>query len=136
MQLTLLIVDDDNDDIALLCEAIHEINKDHCCLTASNGKEALQLLEQTIIKPDFIFMDLNLPFMNGKECLAAIKSKPELVHIPVIVYSTSKFQTDIDEVHKLGAAKFLTKPTSFRNMIKMVSDILKGKGEIQTDKSL
>jgi len=124
MQLTLLIIDDDLDDIELLRDAVHEINKVYHCITASDGREALQMLQQASIKPDFIFMDLNLPFMNGKECLAAIKNKPEFVNIPVIIYSTSKLQTDINEVYKLGAANFLTKPSSFRDIITSVSNIL------------
>ena len=101
MQLTLLIVDDDNDDITLFCDAVHEIDKTHQCITASNGKEALQLLQHEGKKPDFIFMDLNLPFINGKECLTQIKRKPEFVDIPIIIYSTSKLQKDIDDVYKL-----------------------------------
>src|SRR5947207_8385078 len=124
MQFTILIVDDDDDDITLFCDAVHHINKAYRCIAASNGREALQLLQHAILKPDFIFMDLNLPFINGKECLTLIKKNPELAHIPVIIYSTSKLQTDIDEVYKLGAANFLTKPNSFREIIKMVSHIL------------
>jgi CheY-like chemotaxis protein len=129
MQTTLLIVDDDPDDIGLFREAVYEINKGYRCITASNGKEALQLLQNAIKNPDFIFMDLNLPIMNGKECLIELKKNPEFAGIPVIIYSTSKLQTDIEEVSKLGAAHFLTKPNTFREIIKMVSGILTGKIE-------
>jgi len=129
MPTTLLIVDDDNDDMALFCEAIHEINKTYRCITASNGLEALQLLKRAVKKPDFVFLDLNLPFMNGKECLAEIKSIPALVSIPVIIYTTSKLKKDIDEVYKLGAANFLTKPNSFREIIEMVSNVFSVSGK-------
>lgn len=128
MQITLLIVDDDPDDVELFCAAVYEINKTYRCITASNGKEALQLLQNAIIKPDFIFMDLNLPIMNGKECLKELK-KTDFANIPVIIYSTSKQKTDIEEVYRLGAIHFLTKPNSFRGIIKMISDILAGKWE-------
>ena len=134
--MTLLIIDDDPDDAGLLCAAVYKVNKEYHCTIASNGNEALQLLKDAIVTPDLIFMDLNLPFINGKECLTLIKKNRELAHIPVIIYSTSKLQTDIDEVYKLGAAYFLTKPTSFRDIIKMVSNILtKEKEKKSTDKS-
>ena len=135
MQITLLIVDDDPDDLWLFCEAVYEINKASRCITACNGKEALQLLQNAIIKPDFIFMDLNLPFMNGKECLTELKKNSEFSDIPVIIYSTSKLQKDIDEVYKLGAAHFLSKPNSFRDIVKVVSNIVTGKLEEMEESS-
>src|SRR5438874_13541995 len=101
--MTLLIIDDDPDDAGLLCAAVYKVNKEYHCNIASNGNEALQLLKDAIVTPDLIFMDLNLPLMNGKECLTELKKRPELKNIPVIVYSTSKLQTDIDEAYKLGA---------------------------------
>ncbi len=97
MQVTLLIVDDDPDDLWLF--SVYEINKGYRCITASNGKEALQLLQNAIVKPHYIFMDLNLPVMNGKECLREIKKKPRFADIPVIIYSTSKLKTDMEEVY-------------------------------------
>src|SRR6266498_4371797 len=93
------------------------------------GKEALQLLQNAIVKPHYIFMDLNLPVMNGKECLREIKKKPRFADTPVIIYSTSKLKTDMEEVYKLGATHFLTKPNSFHGIVKIISDVLKGKLE-------
>jgi CheY-like chemotaxis protein len=124
MQLTLLIVDDDSDDVALFCDAVHEIDETYRCIPAFNGTQALELLEHAIIKPNFIFMDLNLPLMNGKECLSQIKSNPQFTDIPVIIYSTSRLQKDIEDVYKLGATNFLTKPSSFRDIIKKIAIIL------------
>ncbi len=129
MPVTILIVDDDPDDLWLFCEALHEIDPSYRCLTALNGIEALQLLENLVVAPDFIFMDLNLPFMSGRECLIDLKKNPRLANIPVIIYSTSKLKTDIDEVYKLGAVHFLTKPNSFQDIVKKVSAILAGKWE-------
>ena len=129
MPVTILIVDDDPDDLWLFCEALHEIDPSYRCLTALNGIEALQLLENLVVAPDFIFIDLNLPFMSGRECLIELKKTPRLANIPVIIYSTSKLKTDIDEVYKLGAVFFLTKPNSFQDIVKKVSAILAGKWE-------
>jgi CheY-like chemotaxis protein len=69
VQKTLLIVDDDHDDIQLFCEAVTYINETHHCFSAPNGEAALQLLKAAIVKPDFVFLDLNMPRMSGKQLL-------------------------------------------------------------------
>src|SRR4030095_16900984 len=93
----LLIVDDDSDDIQLFCEAVAEINETFHCFSAGNGEEALQLLKSAIVKPDFIFLDLNMPRMNGKQLLVQLKKDPKFAKIPVVIYSTSKIKTDIED---------------------------------------
>ncbi len=130
MQKTLLIVDDDPDDIQLFCEAVTEISKTFHCFSAGNGEEALQLLNVTIVKPDFIFLDLNMPRMSGKQCLIQLKNNPQFANIPVIIYSTSKIEKDIEDSLRLGAVSFITKPNKFEELVKAISDILAGKREM------
>src|SRR6266700_1516457 len=87
------------------------------CLTASRGEEALNKLKAGLKQlPDYIFLDLNMPRMSGIECLAEIKKINILQHIPVIVYSTSSAQKDVEETKKLGADYFITKPPNFREL--------------------
>ncbi len=69
---TILIVDDDKE---MFIEAVAEIDNSVDCITASNGYEALQILEETTTFPDLIFLDLNMPRMGGKQCLEALKKK-------------------------------------------------------------
>ena len=90
VQKTLLIVDDDPDDIQLFCEALAEINETIHCFSATNGEEALQLLKATIVKPDFIFLDLNMPRMSGKQLLVQLKSDAQFASIPVIITARPK----------------------------------------------
>jgi CheY-like chemotaxis protein len=130
MQKTLLIVDDDPDDIQLFCEAVYEINKSYHCLTAVSCEESLQLLQDTTIKPDYIFLDLNMPRMNGKQFLAQLKKDSLFAKIPVIIYSTSKVKKDIEDSIRLGAVSFLTKPNKFENLVKAISYVLSGKWEL------
>ena len=70
------IADDDPDDQELFIEALLQIDAQCKCVTAFDGLEALnKLFSQTVYVPDFIFLDLNMPKMNGKECLVEIKKK-------------------------------------------------------------
>lgn len=111
---TFFIVDDDIDDQEFLIEAVNEVDKSIECKSAYNCEEALDLLNnQKIPLPDMIFLDLNMPRLNGKQCLAELKRQSHLRHIPVIIYSTSSEKTDIEETARLGAAHFLTKPNRF-----------------------
>lgn len=97
-----LLIDDDKDDQEIFKLALQDINERVVCLTADNGVEGLQILLSAIDLPHFIFLDLNMPQMNGKDCLAAIRRDPRLAEIPVIIYSTSSDPRDIFESKKLG----------------------------------
>lgn len=130
----LLIIDDDADDIELFCLAVGEIDKTIKCISARTGDEALLLLRKNLLrKPDYIFLDLNMPRMNGKQCLGMIKKHPEFSDIPVIIYSTSKLPQDYDETKALGAVHFLTKPSKHDDLKKAISYVLEEKWELMKE---
>jgi CheY-like chemotaxis protein len=106
----ILLVDDDADDCLLFCEAINLIDDTIVCVIASNGAEALLALDAII--PDIIFMDINMPVLDGKECLKQIKSTEILKNIPTVICSTSSDPIEIDGILDLGAG-YITKPASF-----------------------
>lgn len=120
----ILIVDDDLDDIALFCDAVREIDLDSKCLLAKNGKEALTLLETLPELPDIIFLDINMPIMNGKEFLLIGKQHSRLKDIPIVMYSTTNKVKEIEEFYLLGATGFLTKATTFKEVVTDVRKIL------------
>ena len=122
---TFFIVDDDIDDQDLFIEAVSEVDKSIRCMSASNCEEALDLLKNKKIgMPDMIFLDLNMPRLNGKQCLAELKKEAHLAHIPVIIYSTSSEKRDIEETSRLGAAHFLTKPNKFEELCRAISFVV------------
>jgi CheY-like chemotaxis protein len=123
--ITCFLVDDDTDDLEIFAMAVAETGQSITCMTANDGFDALRLLNQdeTFI-PDFIFLDLNMPRMSGKQCLVEIKKIKRLMHIPVVIYSTSARQRDIDDTLKLGAAHFFTKPPSIPALTKALSGLL------------
>ncbi len=109
----LMIVDDDADDRQTFKDAVYEIDRTIICLLVCNGQDALRLLNQAKYLPDYIFLDLNMPRINGHGCITKFKTNSRLQHIPVIVYSSSKNPLDIEEASKAGAVKFITKPPVF-----------------------
>ncbi|MDB5250101.1 MAG: response regulator receiver protein [Segetibacter sp.] len=121
--LTVLIIDDDADDKEMFCEVVAEIGANISCVMASGAQEALHLLKNKKVAPDFIFLDLNMPRMNGKQCLEQLKQVEEFASIPVIIYSTSKNNEDKEITRKLGSVYFLTKPSSMQDLKKELESI-------------
>lgn len=123
--LTLLFIDDDTDDQEIFSFALQKVDSSIRCIISGDCKEALEKItsDKTFI-PDFIFLDLNMPRIGGRQCLAEIKKIPRLAHVPVIIYTTSNEQRDKEETKKLGANYFLTKPTDISKLINALKKIL------------
>ncbi len=106
-------------------EAVSEVNESIECFSSTSGEEALKQLERgQVVMPDLIFLDLNMPKLNGKQVLREIKNKDSLKDIPVIMYSTSFAPRDIDEITDLGAAHHLLKPARFEELCRSLEKIL------------
>lgn len=121
----ILLVDDDADDQSFFLDALRAINDAIVCEVANNGVEALEHLKKTPPLPSLIFLDLNMPMMNGYECLEHIKSQRDLKEIPVIIFTTSSNPKDREVTKKLGAKIFLTKTSDLLQMRLQLSEILK-----------
>jgi CheY-like chemotaxis protein len=108
-----VVVDDDPDDVDLFLEAISEISHT-TCLSAKDGRDLLgKLASGEITNPDIIFLDVNMPDMNGWECLVKLKSNADFKSLPVIMYSTSSAKKDAEKALALGALGFYEKPANF-----------------------
>lgn len=116
------LIDDDDDDrdiFALALENAHGISR---CIMAKNGVYAVKIINETDFVPAYIFIDLNMPLMSGKECLLALK-KSRLAAVPIIVYTTSSNCKDVEETKKMGATHYLVKPTSVTALTDILSNI-------------
>jgi DNA-binding NtrC family response regulator len=107
---TIMIIDEDSEDTEIFCDVIHEIDDTIQCIRIKDGVKALKNLLSDAVKPEFIFVDLNMTLINGKDWLTEIKKMEDLKDIPVIIYSGSKSSLDINDARKLGAAFYLIKP--------------------------
>lgn len=124
--ITFFLADDDADDTGLFCEALQEVNQGVTCYTADNGRRAIELLSDPHKrKPEVIFLDINMPVLNGWDCLKWIKSQPALEEIPVIMYSTSSSRRDIDQSVQHGALCLMTKPESYTDLKEILQLVIK-----------
>lgn len=114
--LSLLIADDDPDDLMLFADAVAEISPDLNLQIVKDGDELINFLNSAIILPNILFLDLNMPRRSGFQCLDEIKKNPVLKDILIIVYSTTANQREVDEVFLRGGDKFIRKPNSYTEL--------------------
>lgn len=119
-----ILIDDDFDDQLLFEDAVNEVTTQVECLTARNGMEAIELLNNTTPTPSLIFLDLNMPLMDGFEFLEYIKSVDQFKEIPVIIISTSNSPYDQKRSEALGAKIFFTKTSDFHDLKERLSQFL------------
>jgi CheY-like chemotaxis protein len=123
-----LLADDDSDDRLLVKDAIAESGWDADIRCVENGEELLDYLHcrgrfqnpESAPRPGMILMDLNMPRKDGRESLREIRATPELRRIPVVVFTTSKADTDINRLYDLGANSFISKPVQFDALVQVV----------------
>jgi CheY-like chemotaxis protein len=123
-----LLVEDDPGDVLMTQEAFAD-NKVHNRLhVVNNGVDALAFLRKEgeyadAPTPDLILLDLNLPKMDGREVLAAIKADPSLRSTPVVILTTSEAEEDVLRSYDLHANAYVTKPVDFERFIDVVRRI-------------
>lgn len=120
-----LVIDDDSDDRELFSEALASVDPVIVCDHATDGAEALkQLAAMEIAMPDIIFLDINMPGMNGWQFLTKLKSEDKYKDIPVIVYTTSSNSKDRLIAGDLGALCFITKPHAYGHLKSMLGIVV------------
>lgn len=109
---TVFLIDDDDDDREIFSDSLTSMHPSILFYEAQNGLEAFKILKSGVFLPDLIFLDLNMPIMDGKTFLVQIKEDESLKDIPIVIYTTSSNQIDKDFAAKHKAALFLTKQYS------------------------
>jgi CheY-like chemotaxis protein len=128
MRVEILLVEDNPGDVLLTRDALKDTKLKNNVSVVSDGVEALEFLRKqgkyaNAPRPHLILLDLNLPRMDGREVLEAIKNDPKLESIPVIMLTTSDAETDIAESYKLRANCYITKPTDLDQTVKVIKSI-------------
>lgn len=114
VSMVILYADDDLEDLDTFCDIAKQINPTIEVINARNGSEVLEYLENSPDLPGMIFLDINMPTMDGKSCLKFIKKDERFNTIPVIIYTTSNNQRDLQLCKELGASGFIKKPSSMK----------------------
>lgn len=118
----LLLVDDDIDDCDFFKDALEEIPEIYKLTILNNGVELMDFLSSdSPSHPNLIFLDLNMPKKSGMECIEEIKSSDRLLHIPIIIYSTSLDQTVVNSLYEMGAYHYIQKPAEFASIKKVIT---------------
>ncbi len=121
----LLVADDDEDDRRLIADALHESHDRIAIQFVRDGRELLNYLKnqgpyagnEAAVRPDIVLLDLNMPVMNGRDALSAMKADPTLREIPVVVVSTSNSEEDVRTCYGLGANSYIAKPSGYRDLV-------------------
>ena len=119
---TIFIADDDSDDELLFRHALSEVEPTIKLEATKDGNELLSLLQN--LKPDMLFLDLDMPAKNGLECLKAIRSNPVYVDLPIIVFSSTSRKSNIDVAYEMGANLFFIKPSFYKDLVATLQLIL------------
>jgi len=124
----ILMAEDDADDQLLVQEAFAECGVKEQIRFVANGEELLDYLmgrgpyavARTAPRPGLILLDLNMPRKDGREALKEIRAHPGLRQVPIVVFTTSRADTDIRTVYELGANSFITKPARFEALVEVM----------------
>ncbi len=124
----LLLVEDDPGDVLMTREALSEAKVVHNLHVVDNGEAAITFLRQQppyedAPRPDLIFLDLNLPRLDGREVLALVKADESLRRIPLVILTTSHSEDDVVRSYDLHANAFVTKPVDFESFLRAVRQV-------------
>lgn len=125
---TILMAEDDEDYYRLTEEALKESQVPAGLSWVDNGESCLDYLfmrgdyasPNSVMRPDLILLDLNMPRKGGHDTLQEIKAHPILSRIPVLIMTISTSPEDISKSYALGASSFITKPIAFNRLVDLI----------------
>ena len=120
----ILLIDDDIDDADVFIEAINSLDKNVDCVAETNPVKALEFLKSTKMLPDLIFLDYNMPVLNGNEFIEKMRAVEKLKSIPVIIYSSysENAATQLSIIH--DTERYISKPNTFTELTALLKNIL------------
>jgi CheY-like chemotaxis protein len=120
----ILLVDDDEDDCELFIAAIASLNKNILTTISNNSLEALNNLKTATVLPDFIFLDMQMPYLSGAEFIQELRNIPKLSKIQVVVYSSHSHETLKKLTNEFSSVQIFTKPNNFQELVSTLDGIL------------
>ena len=124
-EINILLADNDEEDCFFFKDALAEIRPDIHLHIVNNGDDLLEYLhDHDSALPDIIFLDENMPGKTGIECLEKIRGNKKFKDLPVVIYSGSGVDKDVDASFRYGANIYIKKPTEFVKLKKMINDVV------------
>ncbi len=121
----ILLVDDDQDDRSIFSDALSELKIETNLNLLEDGRELVNYLEDRNNKrPDILFLDLNMPYKSGVECLKDIRAIEKFKDLSVAIYSTSNSEKDMEDTFINGANIYIRKPNDFTQLKKVLTEVL------------
>lgn len=131
LKMNIWLADDDQDDRELLQEALKGLAYLDFSVTAfRDGRELLQGLSGNPEIPDLIFLDLNMPGINGFECLKNLRENAIFRKVQVAIYSTSSAEQDMSMAFEMGADVYMKKPDNFQRLQAMLDNLLRSGSKV------
>jgi len=119
-KLKILLIEDDTIEVMKFKRAIAKLEMAHELTEAKNGEEALLLLKDKGVLPDIIFLDLNMPRINGLEFLKMLKDDEVLRFLPTIILTTSSNRKDVLASYSIGVAGYIIKPLKYDDYVEKI----------------
>ncbi len=119
----ILIVDDDRDDHLFLRQAIGDVIPQAIVESLYDGSEALTYLDNCTALPNLIFLDLNMSRISGRNTISVIRKNDSLKSVPVVILTTSKSDSEKNELMQLGASEFFSKPDHPKDLVNIVKQV-------------
>ena len=119
----ILLVEDDQDDQDFFITILNDSDEVPLYTIANNGKEAIEYLKASDQLPTLIFVDINMPLMNGMEFLQTLRNNQETMNIPVVMLSTSFLEKE--QAKELGANAYLKKSSNYKNARDQINKMIR-----------
>ena len=123
----ILLVEDNEDDVFLMRQALKKADVQHPLVVAEDGQQAIEILQATLngtnqaSVPSLVLLDLKMPRVPGLEVIKWIRDQPLLRTLPIIVLTSSSANADVEAAYLLGANSYFAKPSDIRNLVDLVS---------------
>lgn len=121
----IILADDDEDDRDFFSDAFNDLKMQTKVSLFNDGLQLMNYLKNPIsVLPDILFLDLNMPFKSGLECLYEIKASVKLKNIVIVIYSTSASDEDVEATFVSGANIYIKKPSNFDALKKILKEVV------------